>query len=200
MTSLDTGNFEIPVCTLTGKVNYKDYPSGAVHLNLVHPIRVAKCKDTGMLYLCPRPNKKNRESMLKGILPDALQDYGNKTYDYAAVDKLRTHDFEERIQIINKLYTSPEKSILDVGTSAGHFMEIAIRNGWNAKGVEPFPDDVKRCQEKGLNVDYGLAEELPYEDNTFDVVHTSHVFEHLEDPLKAAREAFRVLKPGGYFL
>lgn len=193
----DLENFETPVCALTGKVNFDDFPEGAYHLNLTAPIRVAKCKDTGMLYLCPRPNKKNRELMLKGILPEALRDYGERTYNYAAVDKLRSNDFEQRIEILNSMFTHPKRAILDVGTSSGNFMEVAIQHGWRAKGLEPFPDDVKTCKDKGLDVTLGLAECLPYPDNTFDVVHTSHVFEHLEDPLLAAQEAWRVLKPGG---
>lgn len=197
MIPIDTDNFEIPACALTGKKEYDDFAWGAHHLNLVPPIRVSKCRETGMLYLCPRPNKKNRTSMLEGVLPDALREYGEQIYDYASVDKLRSNDFEERMKILDALYKGEDRSILDVGTSAGNFIEIALRHSWKVKGVEPFPDDVKRCIDKGFDVVQGLAEELPFEDNTFDVVHTSHVFEHLEDPLQAAREAFRVLKPGG---
>jgi len=190
-------NFEIPPCTLTGRVNYEDFPWGAYHLNLVDPIRVARCKETGMLYLCPRPSRKNREEMLKGVLPDALREYGERVYDYAAVDKLRSNDFEERVLYFDSLFDGADRSILDVGTSAGNFMEIAIRHGWRAKGIEPFPDDVELCVSKNLDVVLGVAEQLPFPDNSFDVVHTSHVFEHLDDPLKAAKEAWRVLKPGG---
>lgn len=194
---MEPEDFEIVPCTLTGKVDHSPFPWGTYHLNLAPPLEVAKCNQTGMLYLCPRPSRKNREAMLKGVLPEALREYGEKTYNYAEVDKLRSYDFAERVEMFNRIFRNPDRRVLDVGTSGGKFMEIAVQNGWQAAGVEPFSDDVKKCQEKGLNVILGVAELLPFPDNSFDVVHTSHVFEHLEDPMKAANEALRVLKPGG---
>jgi SAM-dependent methyltransferase len=41
---------------------------------------------------------------------------------------------------------------------------------------------------------------LPVRDSVIDVVYSSAVFEHLALPQLAAKEAARVLKPGGYFL
>jgi len=38
---------------------------------------------------------------------------------------------------------------------------------------------------------------LPFEENSFDVVFSNHVLEHIEDDNKAMGELFRVLKPGG---
>lgn len=38
---------------------------------------------------------------------------------------------------------------------------------------------------------------LPFEENSFDVVFSNHVLEHIEDDKKAMSELFRVLKPGG---
>lgn len=41
---------------------------------------------------------------------------------------------------------------------------------------------------------------LPFRDNSIDVVFTSGVMEHLTDPLRGGREIARVLKPGGFVL
>lgn len=43
----------------------------------------------------------------------------------------------------------------------------------------------------------GVAEVLPFEDDSFDAVLSLAVLEHVKDPFQAARELVRVLKPGG---
>ena len=40
--------------------------------------------------------------------------------------------------------------------------------------------------------------DLPFEDNSYDVVFCNHVLEHIEDDKKAMSELYRVLKPGGF--
>jgi SAM-dependent methyltransferase len=39
---------------------------------------------------------------------------------------------------------------------------------------------------------------LPFEDNTYDVIFCNHVLEHIPDDTKAMQELYRVMKPGGY--
>ncbi|MCX7550793.1 class I SAM-dependent methyltransferase [Xanthomarina sp. F2636L] len=39
---------------------------------------------------------------------------------------------------------------------------------------------------------------LPFEDNSYDMILCNHVLEHIPDDTKAMQELFRVLKPGGY--
>lgn len=41
---------------------------------------------------------------------------------------------------------------------------------------------------------------LPFEDNSYDVILCNHVLEHIPDDTKAMQELFRVMKPGGYGL
>ena len=69
---------------------------------------------------------------------------------------------------------------------------------------------IKRFEEL-KNLDYVTADiesplakvkmdihEIPFEENTFDVVFCNHVLEHVNDDKKAVKEINRVLKPGGW--
>lgn len=40
--------------------------------------------------------------------------------------------------------------------------------------------------------------DIPFEENTFDVIFCNHVLEHVADDIKAMQEMRRVLKPGGW--
>jgi SAM-dependent methyltransferase len=47
---------------------------------------------------------------------------------------------------------------------------------------------------------YGDIHALPFQNDTFGIVHSQAVFEHVADPFSAARELLRVTKPGGIVL
>jgi len=60
----------------------------------------------------------------------------------------------------------------------------------------------KRLDEEGIhNVTLirSSAENLPFEDNTFDFINATDVIEHIPDQRRFISEAYRVLRPGGYF-
>jgi len=40
--------------------------------------------------------------------------------------------------------------------------------------------------------------DMPFNDNSFDVLMCNHVLEHIDDDIKAMKEIYRVLKPGGF--
>jgi SAM-dependent methyltransferase len=88
--------------------------------------------------------------------------------------------------------------VLDVGCGGGAFLERMRELGWRTLGVEPDPRAVEVARvRRGLDVRSGTLEEQRFEGARFDAVTSSHVIEHVHDPLGFLRECARVTKPGG---
>ena len=90
----------------------------------------------------------------------------------------------------------PGDLILDVGSGDGDLMFELQRMGANPIGVEMQPNLVTLCQQKGLDVRLGIAEQLPLDDGEFKRVVCSVVIPYT-DERKAIAELSRVLQPGG---
>ena len=103
----------------------------------------------------------------------------------------------------------PGDHILDIGCGAGVDSSIAalmvgeVRPGYGRNLV---PEMLERAKENArtagaANVTFreASAEELPFPDNSFDVVISNGVFNLVVDKTKALGEVYRVLKPGGRF-
>lgn len=97
--------------------------------------------------------------------------------------------------IVEKSNTEIPK-ILDVGCGTGGNLEM-LANFGAAEGVDVSDEALEFCRSKKLNVHKGLAESLPFADESFDVVTALDVVEHLDDDLAGLKEMFRVLKTGG---
>ncbi|MBK9164469.1 MAG: class I SAM-dependent methyltransferase [Acidobacteria bacterium] len=89
--------------------------------------------------------------------------------------------------------------ILDVGCGTGANLEMLSQFG-SAEGVDVSDEALEFCRRKGLAVQKGLAEKLPYADETFDITTALDVVEHLDDDIAGLKEMHRVTKTGGYSL
>lgn len=95
--------------------------------------------------------------------------------------------------------------VLEMGTGAGTDFVRFARAGAKAYGIDLTETGInlvrRRLGLEGLTA--GLAvgdvEQLPFATNYFDFVYSWGVIHHTENPEDAAREAIRVLKPGGRF-
>jgi ubiquinone/menaquinone biosynthesis C-methylase UbiE len=95
------------------------------------------------------------------------------------------------------------KLVLDVGAGTGFLSIMLAEIGYSVVGVDLSEDMIKNAQRKmdarGLKVrlELGDAEDLPFEDESFDALVNRAVLWTLPDPKKALSEWKRVLKPGG---
>lgn len=102
-----------------------------------------------------------------------------------------------RMAILGRL--RPDMVILDIGAGAGHVTQMNFRGlASRVVGIDPDP----RVRENRFldEAHQGLADRLPFADESFDLVLSDNVLEHLEEPDRVFSEIARVLKPGGYFL
>ena len=113
---------------------------------------------------------------------------------------------ETRMGRLRSIVDIPERAcLLDVGAAQGEYVAAYRALGYDAVGVEPWDGarEMSAALSERLRVDLdirkGTAEELPFDDRSFDVVISTSVLEHVDDLDAAVSEAFRVLRPGGVF-
>ena len=113
-------------------------------------------------------------------------------------------------QLLKGRYDNAKK-VLDVGCGSGRNLIYFLRNGYDVFGIDPNPQAVEMVKELSAalapdnpleNFVVGSAENLPYNDATFDLIICSAVLHFAKDGQHfntMLRAMFRVLKPGGYF-
>lgn len=101
----------------------------------------------------------------------------------------------------------PGETVLDLGCGAGLDATVAARlvgPGGRVVGVDITPGMITRAWElatllpyRNLSFQVAAAENLPFPPQFFEVVTSNGAFNLVIDKERAAREIFRVLKPGG---
>lgn len=95
--------------------------------------------------------------------------------------------------------------VLEVGFGNGHNLQHYTENVMELVGIDPSPQSKKLAQEEigkvtfPVSVHAGVAEELPFDDQTFDTVAMTYTLCTVTDPIRALSEIKRVLKPDGKF-
>lgn len=84
--------------------------------------------------------------------------------------------------------------VLDNGCGVGQYLQHLEEHAQLAIGLEYDPEHVQSARARGLKVVRGAAEQLPYPDDSIDIVLSHEVLEHVEDDRRALEEIVRVLR------
>ena len=121
-----------------------------------------------------------------------FQKYAKKYEDWFNENK---YVYQSEVNAIKEIL--PEfKSGIEIGVGSGKFalpLKIDL-------GIEPSPRMRKIAETRDITVVDAVAENIPFEDESFDMVLMVTTLCFLDDSRKAFSEIYRVLEPKGYFI
>lgn len=143
--------------------------------------------------------------------PDqARRDLAHACYfDGEAVDAARRFADSAEWQGVRALLPAPPGRALDLGAGRGISSFALARDGWEVVALEPDDSDlvgagaigeIARLADLPIEIVAAKAEDIPFPDAHFDVVHCRQALHHAADLGRMCSEAMRVLKPGGTFI
>ncbi len=94
--------------------------------------------------------------------------------------------------------------LLDIGSGTGYLIDMLSKER-DAEfiGLDLSPEMIKQAESKNIkNAKFveGRSDNLPFENDSFDIVTCSQSFHHYPETDKPMQEAKRVLKPGGLYI
>jgi SAM-dependent methyltransferase len=109
-------------------------------------------------------------------------------------------DFVTRLEadlMCDMLKPVPRETVLDIGCGIGTSLRILLGKGLDVTGLDPSPymlDMACRNVKNRVDLYRGFAEDLPFEDNSFNYAVFFTSLEFVDDPQAALQEACRVAK------
>jgi SAM-dependent methyltransferase len=134
--------------------------------------------------------------------PDIFDDFYVSIYDDLVFSQVK-NKFEIG-EIINTTKATEESRLLDIGTGAGHHVNLFTQEGINAKGLDISPAMVARAKKLYPNSEFIQGDALDFmlfPDQSF--THISALYftiYYIKDKLRFFQNCFDWLMPGGYMI
>jgi SAM-dependent methyltransferase len=139
------------------------------------------------------------EQKVKGSATAQAELWGERARDWADVmEGWNGWGVPVYRHILERITVGADTRVLDVGCGAGRFCRIAADRGARVSGLDATPALVEIARERISDGDFkvGDMEELPWADDSFEVVTGFNSFFIAADMVNALAEARRVVRPG----
>jgi ubiquinone/menaquinone biosynthesis C-methylase UbiE len=134
---------------------------------------------------------------------DALKERSRKVWGLGDYPKIATMIVGAARSLVDACAISAGQEVLDVAAGTGNLALLAAEEGADVTACDISPRQIElgkaRLQAEGVDVEWveADAEDLPFEDDRFDCAASVFGVMFAPRPEVAARELFRVVKPGG---
>jgi SAM-dependent methyltransferase len=139
--------------------------------------------------------KSNFKSFLREIYILILGKHPNNTFlsfNFHNVRHIIKYLKKER----DKIYTGDQCVLVDIGAGSSPYYDIFSPVTSRYIAVD-LMESLPETENRSIEQIYGLAEVIPLENSTADIVLFNQCLEHVQDPLKSVTEIYRILKSGG---
>lgn len=126
---------------------------------------------------------------------EILNHYNNYPIGYGADSAITIIRINELLDEFEKFRKN--NKMLDVGCGPGLFLIEAKKRGWEVYGTEFTDKQLKYLKDKGINTLKGKLTNESFEDELFDVIISSEVIEHINNPVEEMQQFHRLLRKGG---
>ena len=142
-----------------------------------------KCSNCNFVFAKKKPTREELELHYDG--------YGRDDY-LSPITIKRYNDILDDFEKYKKT-----KKLLDVGCGIGYFLEVAIKRGWQVYGSEYTDDAIEICRKKGILMHKGVLNPENYEEESFDIITSFEVIEHINNPIDELTNFNKILRKGG---
>jgi SAM-dependent methyltransferase len=152
---------------------------------------VVRCADCGLDHLQPVPAE------LTGVYEEG---YFQAYRDAGMVFPTESDHLHPRYarRLLRVQRTRGAGRLLEIGVGHGAFLNFARQQGWETLGVDVSAYAAAHVRHRyNLEVVCGTLDDAALAPSSFDMVHLSHVLEHLTEPVTTLEAIRRVLKPAG---
>lgn len=144
---------------------------------------LCKCSTCGFVFSQKIPSSFELEEHYKG--------YGRNDY-LSPITIKRYHELLDQMEVYRKT-----NKLLDVGCGIGYFLEVAKERGWEVYGTEFTDRAIEICEGKGIIMQQGKLNPIKFETESFDVITSFEVIEHINNPIEELSNFNTLLRKGG---
>ena len=126
--------------------------------------------------------------------------WGKRAKDWALIQEATGNaGYEYALQFLK---IKPNETLLDVGCGSGFFSDLAFEKGADVTGIDASKQLIQQAKRRNDSIKFltGEMEELPFADNTFNIVCGFNSFQYATNIKNAFSETKKVLKDKGKFV